>query len=119
MCIRDRAYSEAHSVNELTLRGGARAGILVSGLAWNYLNEAMGDRLADFNLLRIGMYPLPMQKIRQLLDASTELFIVEEGYPFIERLVSAGGLLRDKPIRGKLSGDLPRMGCLLYTSRCV
>ncbi len=105
-----QAYSEAHSVNELTLRGGARAGILVSGLAWNYLNEALGDRLADFNLLRIGMYPLPMQKIRQLLDASTELFIVEEGYPFIERLVSAGGLLRDKPIRGKLSGDLPRMG---------
>ncbi len=117
-----QAASEASALNPLTLRDeqpdhriGKRPGILVSGLAWNYLVEALGeDRLADFHLLRIGQYPLPMGKIRQLLEASSEVFVVEEGYPFIERLISANGLLNgllgEKRIRGKLSGDLPRLG---------
>ena len=113
-----QAASESSALNPLTLRDDRpagrpdkRPGILVSGLAWNYLVEALGEeRLAGFHLLRIGQYPLPMGKIRQLLDASSEVFVVEEGYPFIERLISANGLLREKPIRGKLSGDLPRVG---------
>jgi len=104
------AYSEAHPVNALTLHADKRPGILVSGLAWNYLNEALGDAIHGYHLLRIAMYPLPLQKIRQLLDASSEVFVVEEGYPFIERLVSAMGLMREPRIRGKLTGDLPRMG---------
>ena len=108
------AYSEAHAVNELQLRpaeaGAKRPGILVSGVAWNYLNEAMGERLADYNLLRVGVYPLPVKKIRQLMDASSELWVVEEGYPFIERYISALGLMQELPIRGKMTGDLPRMG---------
>jgi indolepyruvate ferredoxin oxidoreductase alpha subunit len=103
-------YSEAHPVNTLTLHPGQRPGILVSGLAWNYLQEALGDKLKDYNLLRIGFYPLPVKKIRQLLDASSEIFIVEEGYPFIERYVSALGLMTERTIRGKLTGNLPRMG---------
>jgi indolepyruvate ferredoxin oxidoreductase alpha subunit len=105
-----QAYSESHPVNALTLRDGERPGILVSGLAWNYLQEAMGDSLERYNLLRVGCYPLPVKKIRQLLDASSEIWIIEEGYPFIERYVSALGLMRERVIRGKLTGDLPRMG---------
>ena len=105
-----QAYSEAHGANALCLRGTGLPGILVSGLAWSYLQEALGDKLDGYNLLRIGMYPLPMAKIRQLLDASSEVLVVEEGYPFIERLISAGGLMREKTIRGKLTGALPRTG---------
>lgn len=105
------AWSEAHEVNRLEIRGHGRPGILVSGIAWNYLLEALGEeRLAHHNLLRIGAYPLPVGKIRALLDASSEVVIVEEGYPFIERYVSALGLMRERPIRGKLTGALPRMG---------
>ena len=103
-------YSENHAGNALTLRGNGKPGILVSGLGWNYLKEAMGDALDGYNLLRIGVYPLPVKKIRQLLDASSEVWIVEEGYPFIERYVSALGLMRERPIHGKLTGALPRMG---------
>ncbi|MFZ4480610.1 MAG: thiamine pyrophosphate-dependent enzyme [Rhodoferax sp.] len=105
-----QAYSENHAANPLTLRGDGKPGILVSGLGWNYLQEAMGDLLEGYNLLRIGVYPLPVKKIRQLLDASSEIWIVEEGYPFIERYVSALGLMRERPIHGKLTGALPRMG---------
>ncbi len=104
------AYSEAHPACTLTIQGQGKPGILVSGLAWNYLTEALGDAIHDYNLLRIPMYPLPVKKIRQLLDASSEVFVVEEGYPFIERLVSANGLMQEPPIRGKLTGDLPRTG---------
>ncbi len=103
-------YSENHAGNALTLRGNGKPGILVSGLGWNYLKEAMGDALEGYNLLRIGVYPLPVKKIRQLLDASSEVWIVEEGYPFIERYVSALGLMRERPIHGKMTGALPRMG---------
>ncbi|MEI7761878.1 MAG: thiamine pyrophosphate-dependent enzyme [Comamonadaceae bacterium] len=103
-------YSENHAGNALTLRGNGKPGILVSGLGWNYLKEAMGDALEGYNLLRVGVYPLPVKKIRQLLDASSEVWIVEEGYPFIERYVSALGLMRERPIHGKMTGALPRMG---------
>jgi indolepyruvate ferredoxin oxidoreductase alpha subunit len=105
-----QAYSEAHPVNALTIQGAGKQGILVSGLAWNYLNEAMGDAIHNYNLLRIATYPLPLKKIRQLLDASGDVFVVEEGYPFIERYISALGLMTERRIRGKLTGDLPRIG---------
>jgi len=104
------AFSEAHPYNQLTVVGQGHTGILVSGLAWSYLREALGEHLAQYNVLRIATYPLPVKKIRQLMDCSSDVFVVEEGYPFIERYVSALGLLRERRIRGKLSGDLPRMG---------
>jgi indolepyruvate ferredoxin oxidoreductase alpha subunit len=103
-------WSQAHPRNRLDVRGSGRTGILVSGIAWNYLVEALGDQLADYNVLRIGAYPLPVAKIRELLDASSEIRVVEEGYPFIERYVSALGLMRERRIVGKLTGALPRMG---------
>lgn len=105
-----QAWSQAHAANRLELRGTGRPGILVSGIARNYVVEALGERLADYNVLCIGAHPLPVGKIRALLDASSEVSIVEEGYPFIERYVSALGLLRERRIAGKLTGALPRMG---------
>jgi len=103
-------FSERHASNALMLRDARGPGILVSGVAWNYLQEALGPALDRYHLLRVGVYPLPVRKIRQLLDASTEVWVVEEGYPFIERYVGALGLMREPRIRGKLSGDLPRSG---------
>lgn len=103
-------WSASQAVNRLQITGPDRPGILVSGIAWNYLVEALGEDLARFNLLRIGAYPLPVARIRELLDASSEVTVVEEGYPFIERQVSALGLMRERRILGKLSGALPRTG---------
>jgi indolepyruvate ferredoxin oxidoreductase alpha subunit len=103
-------YAERHAANALTLPGAVRPGILVSGVAWNYLQEALGPALENYNVLRIGVYPLPVGKIRALLDVSSEVYIVEEGYPFIERYVGALGLMREPPIKGKLTGHLPRSG---------
>lgn len=104
------AYAEASPWNPLTIRGQGKPGLIVSGVAWNYLREALGPKLDDYNVLKVSVYPLPVKKVRQLLDASSELTIVEEGYPFIERFVSALGLFQEKPVKGKLTGTLPRMG---------
>ena len=103
-------YAEASATNALTLREGRRPAIVASGIAWNYLQESLGSALDAYHLLRIGCYPLPIGKLRALLDASTEVVVVEEGYPFIERCISAHGLLREPPIKGKLTGHLPRSG---------
>ena len=103
-------YAEHHPANALTLRTGRGPGLLVSGIAWNYLREALGPALARYHVLRVGAYPLPVRKVRALLDASTEVCVIEEGYPFIERYVSALGLMREPPIKGKMTGHLPRSG---------
>ncbi len=103
-------FAETHPVNALTIAGEGRPGILVAGIAANYVREALGSALNDYNMLEVGVYPLPVAQVRRLLDASSELTIVEEGYPFIERYVSALGLFREKPIRGRRSGCIPRSG---------
>ncbi|MDP1917624.1 MAG: thiamine pyrophosphate-dependent enzyme [Myxococcales bacterium] len=103
-------FSEEHRLNALTIRGEGKPGIIVSGIAWTYLREALGPKLDDFNVLRVSVYPLPIGKVRELIDHSSELMIVEEGYPFIERFVSALGLFREKPVKGKLTGHVPRIG---------
>ncbi len=103
-------YAEENAGNVLALRGEGKPGIIVCGVAWNYLREALGEAVDGFNLLRVGVYPLPVKKARALLDHSSELTIVEEGYPFIERFVSALGLFREKPVKGKLTGHVPRTG---------
>lgn len=103
-------FAETHPANALTLAGEGRPGILVAGIAANYVREALGSALAGYNVLDVGVYPLPVAQVRRLLDASSELTIVEEGYPFIERYVSALGLYREKPIRGRRSGCIPRSG---------
>jgi len=42
------------AANALVLKGEGRPGILASGVAWNYLREALGTALDAYNVLRIG-----------------------------------------------------------------
>lgn len=83
-------------------------GILVSGIAANYLNELF-PKGCPFPVLKISQYPLPTSLVRRLSDSVDDLLIVEEGQPFIEDKVR--GLLNERPrVYGKLSGQLPRTG---------
>ena len=100
-------YSESSPYNELSIRGGS--GIITSGIAHNYVREVIGDD-SSFSVLKIGTYPLPTVQVRRLVDHCTEVFVVEEGYPFIEdRLLGLLGL-PGKYVLGKRSGQLPRDG---------
>lgn len=103
-------FSEDHRLNALTIRKPGLPGIIVSGIGWTYLREALGERLEGYNVLRVGVYPMPTKKIRALFEASSEVTVIEEGYPFIERFVSALGVFSGKAVHGKLTGHVARMG---------
>ncbi|MGD8454526.1 MAG: thiamine pyrophosphate-dependent enzyme [Phycisphaerae bacterium] len=102
-----REWSDHWPLNPLTLRGPK--GIIASGIAYNYAREALSDE-TDYSLLRISTYPVPVGLIRQLLAHCNEVWMLEEGYPFIETRLNGLLGVPGKAIRGKLSGDLPPSG---------
>ena len=93
--------------NRLRLAG--KRGIIATGIAHNYVAEAL-DANDDDSLLHITRYPIPTALIRQLVDHCTEILVVEEGYPFVERRLNGLLGVPGKAIRGKLTGDLPPDG---------
>ncbi len=109
----------ASAYNSLTLPPKAGAakyplGIIASGIAYNYVNETFADG-CPLPLLKVSQYPLPKKLVRQLLDVSERVIIVEEGQPFIEEQVR--GVFESQNILGRLTGQLPRTGEL--TPDCV
>ena len=87
--------------------------ILTTGIAYNYLME--NERTKDEggrseSILRITQYPLPTAMIKQMVaDGLQELLVIEEGQPVVEELIR-GMVPSDVVIKGRLTGDLPRMG---------
>ncbi|MFB3905580.1 MAG: thiamine pyrophosphate-dependent enzyme [Acidobacteriota bacterium] len=104
------AFSEEHAANQLTIAGDGKPGIIASGIASGYVREVLGERLSEYNFLSISVYPLPVEKIKQLVKASSKVWTMEDGYPLIEQQLTGEGLRPDARIRGKISGDLPRSG---------
>lgn len=97
--------SESSIYNKVE-KGGDRLGIIACGIAYNYVKEAIGDK---GNILKLSQYPLPVEKIKALAAENDSILIVEDGQPVVEELV-AGLLGADYPIKGRLTGDLPRTG---------
>lgn len=83
-------------------------GIVVSGIAANYLNEIF-PKGCPFPVVKISQYPIPTQMISKLAEETESLLIIEEGQPFIEQQIR-GELNKTGVIFGKLSGQLPRTG---------
>jgi indolepyruvate ferredoxin oxidoreductase alpha subunit len=102
-----REWSDKSPHNELLLAG--RRGIIASGIAYNYVREVLADR-GDFSILRITTYPLPVERLRSLLDHCDDITVVEEGYPFIEKRLNGLLGIPGKAIHGKLTGTLPPDG---------
>jgi len=87
----------------------ALLGVVCTGLGANYFRENLPE-LGAVPYLLIRQYPLPVQKIRQLAASVETLVVLEEGYPFTERLLR--GLLpaQGPVIKGKLDGSVPLEG---------
>ena len=83
-------------------------GIVVSGLAWNYLNEVFPAGI-PYPTLKISQYPIPRKKLARLFDECDEVLIIEEGQPHLERKIR-GSLDRNGKIYGKLTGELNLTG---------
>jgi indolepyruvate ferredoxin oxidoreductase alpha subunit len=99
--------SEESPRNRLDLRG--KSGIIVCGLAHNYLYENL-DPDHDYSILSVSHYPLPAGKIRKLAEHVDDLLILEDGYPFVETTVRGLFGIDGVQIRGRMSADIPRTG---------
>lgn len=83
-------------------------GILACGIGYNYVTE-VPDATRRFNILKVTQYPLPAKLVQRLAEDSSEILVVEDGQPFAEELVR-GMLSAVYPVKGRLTGDLPRTG---------
>ena len=88
-------------------------GVIAAGIGYNYVRETLP---AGVPVLKISQYPLPAKQIRLLAAQCSRVLVVEDGQPFVEEQVQ-GLLGPDYPVRGRLSGELPRTGEL--TPDCV
>ena len=100
--------SENSPFNKYVEAENKQLGIVVNGIAWNYLNEVFPEGL-PFPTLKISQYPLPVKKLNRLFDECEAVVVIEEGQPFIEKQLR-GKLDRNGRIFGKLSGNLPSSG---------
>lgn len=100
--------SEISPFNVFTPGSDHSLGIIVSGIAANYLNELFPEG-CPFPTVKISQYPLPIVMLRRLAEECKEILIIEEGQPFIEKAMR-GILESSKKIYGKLDDSLIRTG---------
>jgi indolepyruvate ferredoxin oxidoreductase alpha subunit len=105
-----RAYTESSRFNTLALNPDRRdLGVITTGLGRNYYVENLDDLGWRPSHLHVGAYPVPVEKVRELVGHVDRVLVVEEGYPFVERALR-GLLPAPKPILGKETGELPPDG---------
>ena len=103
------AHSEQDGQNVYTRGTCPQKAILTTGIGYNYLMENY-DPAMGCSILRITQYPLPVALIGQMVkDGAKEILVIEEGQPVVEELLR-GMVPSDIVIKGRLTGDLPRMG---------
>ena len=111
--------SEESLYNTYTKGTQPQKAIVTTGIAYNYLMETRGERLEarGESILKITQYPLPKALIDQMVaDGAEEILVMEEGQPVVEELLR-GMVPSSVAVKGRLTGDLPRMGEL--TPDCV
>ncbi|MBQ7510753.1 MAG: indolepyruvate ferredoxin oxidoreductase [Prevotella sp.] len=98
----------ANSAYNIYIEGQDKSmGIIASGIGFNYVNECFPGG-SPYPILKISQYPIPKKLVKRLCSECSSVLVVEEGQPFIEDMLR--GLLDDKKIKGKMTGELPRTG---------
>jgi indolepyruvate ferredoxin oxidoreductase alpha subunit len=115
LLVRGRREPGAHA-------SARRYGIASGGVSWQYVKEAIAriekregatpGGMPDYDLLKIGTYPLPERICADFMDGACETLVIEELDPFIEDELAriAGRSLMSAVIRGKRTGDMPVAG---------
>jgi indolepyruvate ferredoxin oxidoreductase alpha subunit len=104
------AWSEASEHNRLELNPRRDdLAVITTGLGGNYYEENIDELDSPPSRLHISAYPLPTGKIRELAASAKRVVCIEEGYPYVERLLK-GLLPGSVEIGGKLDGSVPASG---------
>ena len=104
------AWSVGSKYNPLTLNPESiKLGVITTGIARGYYNEAKVLLEEEPSHLHISAYPMPKESIRKLAAHVDRIVVIEEGAPYVERYLR--GIL-DQPVEigGKLTGEMPRVG---------
>ncbi|MEN2985231.1 MAG: thiamine pyrophosphate-dependent enzyme [Thermodesulfovibrionaceae bacterium] len=92
---------EEYKFNKI-FNGNGKAGIIACGITYLYAKE-IEENLPIF---KISAYPIDENTLVEFIKNLDEVYVFEEGYPFVENMVRK----YTKNVRGKLSGDLPLEG---------
>lgn len=84
--------------------------VIACGIGYNYVMEAIShSAVPGPDVLKISQYPLPAGKIKAFVTGCEKILVVEDGQPVVEEQVRC--IVGDMaPVKGRLTGDLPRMG---------
>ena len=102
-----------NNLNKLQISNNSDLGIIVSGVAVEYVNEIKEKYNLDFSILTVkAPYPYPDKEMKELFTQNKKILVVEELEPFIEEIAlqnayesSYGG-----KIYGKKDGYFQRYG---------
>lgn len=100
--------SETSPYNSYTKGSNPRMGIVACGIGYNYLMENYPEG-CEYSVLKIGQYPLPKKQLMQLINNCEEILVIEDGQPFVEKLIK-GYLGLGIRVKGRLDGTLPPDG---------
>ncbi|MEK7624704.1 MAG: thiamine pyrophosphate-dependent enzyme [Patescibacteria group bacterium] len=107
--IREK-ISENSSLNSIEGRP-AKLGIIASGVCYLYVKEALKELNLELPILKLGIfYPLPEQKIKKFIKNLSQVLVVEELEPYVEKEVER--LAKDANPGLKINGKnfLPEVG---------
>ncbi len=97
--------------NEVRLEAAdCSRGIVATGLAYNYLQEAYKGAPIPHPVIKVCQYPLPEDALRRMYDMCGSMVILEEGMPLVEDMLKGLSWTGTKPIHGRLDGTIPRDG---------
>ncbi|MBQ8437268.1 MAG: indolepyruvate ferredoxin oxidoreductase, partial [Alistipes sp.] len=102
------ASAECSPYNKLCATERAPLGVVACGIAYNYVMETDPAKLG-VPVLKVSHYPLPEAAVKALSAKCDALLIAEDGQPVVEEQIKAL-LGTDYAVKGRLTGDLPRMG---------
>lgn len=85
-------------LNIIEKKKGHKRGVITSGITYNFVKE-YGE---DFAFLKIGAYPVNEDIISKFIKGLDEIWVVEEGYPYLEDIV----LKYSKKVKGRRSGHI-------------
>ncbi len=100
--------SENSTFNQYINGNDKSIGIIASGIAFNYVMENFHGA-NPYPIVKISQYPIPVKMIKKLYKEVDRLIVIEEGYPFIEKMLTSF-LCDNLKVEGKLTGLLPREG---------
>jgi indolepyruvate ferredoxin oxidoreductase alpha subunit len=95
------AWGEKSGLNRV-YENGQKKGIIACGLAYTYAKE-YGD---EFAILKLSYYPFPETLIARFVERMDEVWILEEGEPFVEEIARKFSA----NIRGKITGEIKAEG---------